>query len=149
MRRVLALPLLCLLAACGKPHAGRVEIDSDDCIPCHRDEYEAAQHPVHVGLVPETCGDCHDTRAWIPASAGQHPEASFAIASPPHQLACSDCHEPAPATAPSGQDTDCVGCHLGAHTLALMNPAHAAVASYAPDPAQPHFCLVCHPAGRK
>ncbi len=145
-----ALLVIGALAACGKPHDPRaVEIDSDDCIPCHRPDYEDARSPVHIGLMPDTCADCHRTTFWRPATAGQHPEERFPIATLPHQLACSGCHRPAPGRAPGARDTDCVGCHTGEHTLALMAPAHAAVPHYEPDPARPDFCLDCHPDGKK
>lgn len=141
---------LALLAGCGKSHADAlVEINDGVCVPCHRDEYEGAQNPLHVGVMPETCADCHNTRAWRPATGGTHPEDRFSITTPPHTFACNECHNPSLGLTPGKDNTDCIGCHTGAHTLVLMDAAHANVAAYLPDPSMPHFCLGCHPAGRR
>ncbi len=123
-------------------------VGNQDCVACHRSDYEATTDPPHVPAFPETCGDCHSTDAWVPAVGG-HPEASFPIAMGPHGgIACADCHDF--SRAPNGpENTTCVGCHSGEHMRETMDALHTsrAVAGYPTGPQEPNFCLVCHPDG--
>jgi hypothetical protein len=140
--------VIALLAACGTSHEpGVVEIDRNDCVACHLADYEGAQAPVHVGNMPTTCGLCHSTTGWRPAASALHPETRFPITRGPHQLDCATCHNPALGAVPSRANTDCIGCHLGEHTLTRMNEKHREVGDYVPDPGRPNFCLDCHPDG--
>ena len=63
---------LALLVACGSRHEpAAIEVGPEDCVPCHRGEYEDAEDPVHVGVLPVTCADCHGTESWrVDADAG-------------------------------------------------------------------------------
>lgn len=124
-------------------------VANQDCVACHRPDYEATTMPPHVGVFPETCGECHTNDAWIPATGGAHPEESFPIAMGSHaDIACTDCHDV--ARGPNGaENTTCVGCHTGAHSRAPTDELHImrAVAGYPSGDAEPNFCLVCHPDG--
>jgi hypothetical protein len=122
------------------------------CINCHQSAYALVKNPKHEGLFPQTCETCHSTNAWIPASGG-HPESKFPITTGSHSnkaIACADCHIASLGSDVAGQNTDCVHCHLGAHTLPSIDGAHTTVAGYSPASASmPHSCLSagCHPSG--
>lgn len=119
-----------------------------ECAGCHRDDYDASPYPNHQTF-PLTCGDCHSTSAWTPASEGVHPESAFPIRGEPHDYACADCHDAARGSAVDGVNTDCVGCHDGAHTRARMDEQHREVGGYPRGTASVNFCLDCHPGGRR
>lgn len=146
--RSLAVPALVLLA-CSRTHEGVwVEVRSADCVICHRADYQGVAQPQHVGQYPETCGECHSTMAWRPAT-GLHPDGDFPIRSGPHQpVACGACHDPARGAYTDGANTSCVGCHTGEHQRARVDDQHRGIPDYAFDAARPNFCLSCHPNGR-
>ncbi len=125
---------------------------NEPCVTCHSAAYQNVQTPVHVGVYPDTCDSCHNTTAWIPTTAG-HPEDKFPITTGPHAnaaIGCTDCHKPSLGPSGGGANTDCIDCHIGAHTLATVDSAHAGLAGYNPaSSATPHSCLAagCHPNG--
>jgi hypothetical protein len=121
------------------------------CHDCHRLDYERTTNPPHVQQgYPQTCNDCHTTDMWIPALDGLHPEATFPIADGPHQeFLCLECHKANLGPSQDGQNTDCVGCHTGEHARQEVDDQHQEVPEYVFDVANPHFCLECHPNGRK
>jgi hypothetical protein len=117
-----------------------------DCVGCHRQDYDSSPYPGHASF-PTTCQDCHATTAWTPASGGTHPQNRFSITGV-HKYACNDCHDQ--SLGPNGAgNTNCVGCHDGAHTLARMDNVHAGeVRNYPTGPNRaPNFCLACHAGG--
>ncbi|HZU84230.1 MAG TPA: hypothetical protein VE987_14975 [Polyangiaceae bacterium] len=124
----------------------------EPCVACHGAAYEQVRTPLHVGVYPDTCADCHGTSAWAPATGG-HPESKFPITTGSHAnkaIGCDDCHVPSMGSDTGGQNTDCVHCHIGAHTTPLIDGAHTTVAGYTPSSAStPHSCLAagCHPSG--
>lgn len=119
------------------------------CVQCHAAAYENVQTPVHKGVYPQTCGDCHGRASWT--AAGGHPEANFPIKTGAHAspaIQCSDCHISSLGAATGGQNTDCIHCHVGAHTITTVDATHAGIAGYTKaNPATPHSCLGCHPKG--
>lgn len=125
---------------------------SEPCVHCHSAAYNQVQTPVHVGVYPDTCADCHNTSAWSPATGG-HPEAMFPITTGSHAnkaIGCNDCHIESLGPDIGGQNTDCVDCHIGAHTTPSIDSAHTTVAGYTPSStSMPHSCLAagCHPSG--
>ena len=143
MRTLVLVLLAALSAACGlERHANTDGIADNDCYACHRANYEQASDPVHVGVMPTTCRDCHSQIAWRPA--GPHPDADFPIRSGPHAAVdCGACHKPALGSPTDGANTDCLTCH----TQAATAPAHVGEPDYRWDPAFPHSCLTCHPQG--
>jgi hypothetical protein len=157
-----ALALACALAASvalgGAACTGTQDIHqtseakSKACYDCHSTAYQIVQTPVHVGVMPTTCADCHSTNAWIPA-AGGHPEDKFPITTGSHAnpaIGCSDCHIASLGADTGGQNTDCVHCHLGAHNTPAIDSAHTGVANYPGSaPTSPPSCLNagCHPSG--
>lgn len=118
-----------------------------ECVDCHRADYDASPYPGHADF-PLACDGCHTTNAWTPATAGAHPEMVFPItAGPHHELDCMECHNA--ELGPNGKDNaDCVGCHTGKHTRALLDPKHHEVSDYPSGEAPPNFCLDCHGDGR-
>lgn len=126
-----------------------------DCVGCHTGDHDRAamdlrHRGVHIPLyptgpaAPNFCLTCHPTGlAPIPL----HPEAAFPIAAAPHDYGCGDCHNPDLGSNVGGANTDCVGCHAGSHTRALMDTRHTGVPGYPAGAQPPSFCLTCHPTG--
>lgn len=150
---LLAASALLLLAGCGGAHDdGFREVADDDCSACHINDYLAAREPPHIAFgYNQDCVLCHTSNVWRPPFAPiLHPNAEFAIDVAPHVYACEECHNPDfDQTSIAGLNTDCVGCHDGAHTLPLMDEVHKEDPEYPlGDDRGPNFCLVCHPNGR-
>ena len=139
------------------------------CYSCHAAAYNNVKSPVHPGVFPTTCQDCHSTTAWIPttANAGGHPESLFPITTGPHAnaaISCGDCHNASLGGADGGANTDCLHCHTGDHITPNVDsvPAHQILPQCpnGTDPMagtcytasttaniSPHYCLGCHPDG--
>lgn len=147
MRAAHLLTVIVLVAAAGclERHANTDAFADNDCYACHRNNYEQARDPVHVGAMPTECRDCHSTIAWRPA--GLHPNDRFPIRTGPHAAAdCGACHKAALGPPQGGANTDCLTCHLEPDLVA----PHAGEPTYVYDPATPHDpCLRCHPDGLK
>lgn len=142
------LVALALLVACTQAHSpGAVELGTRDCYACHRNDYDTA--PNHAGNRPTTCADCHRLSDWKGLAGGTHPEAQFVISRGPHQpILCADCHDPdLGSDSTNGMNVSCIGCHTGAHDMAVMQQTHHEVAKFAWDPARPTFCRDCHRFG--
>lgn len=136
-----------MLAACDR-EGHRTPVTQGECYTCHVADYESTTDPPHSGSFPTTCGDCHSTDAWRPASGGAHPEDRFAIATGQHAaLECGSCHDASLGSNLAGANTNCVGCHGGAHQRAAMDERHRGLTGYPIGDAPPNFCLTCHPNG--
>jgi hypothetical protein len=123
------------------------ELTPTECIGCHEDDRNAATEPRHDGF-PSECEQCHSKQAFKPSLSGMHDEEIFPITTDHHsELACVDCHDPELGLPMDEFNTDCVGCHTGDHAQAKMADAHQQVADYEFAPANPRFCLSCHPSG--
>ena len=119
------------------------------CLACHTFDYDGTSDPTHRGLFPTTCDQCHGTQAWRPALEGEHPDNKFEISGGPHQgYECLQCHNPDLGVSTGGVNADCVGCHEGEHSQAKMADKHKEENDYNFDPANPGFCLECHPTGK-
>jgi hypothetical protein len=120
------------------------------CYDCHRVDYEISESPPHIAeMFPRTCDDCHRTEAWRPALDGLHPEDRFRLSAGAHRpFACQSCHDLDRGSSRGGLNTDCVGCHTGAHSRARMDDKHSGEPDYSFDEDHPNFCLACHPDGR-
>lgn len=119
-----------------------------ECVTCHGNDYEPAPAVAsHLMKVEDaSCSECHSDTRWSPALDGPHPSQQFPLAAP-HDYACLDCHDLSNGK-PSKLDTDCVGCHDGAHTEELAAQRHRDVPQYVFAAADPSFCLSCHPDGQ-
>lgn len=144
-----ALPWLLLPLACAEHPPGAIEVDAQACVACHRADYESTGAPLHAGRFPTTCADCHATGGWSPALEGLHPERAFPLGRGPHgQFGCTECHRVDRGPSAGGANTDCTGCHTGAHASRPMAEVHDGVPDYAFAPEAPSFCLRCHPDGQ-
>lgn len=117
-----------------------------ECVACHRADYDSSPLPGH-DTFPTDCAGCHSTSAFTPASGGLHPESRFPT-NGRHNFACGDCHNADLGVTGRG-NTDCVGCHLGAHARNRIDGEHRGVRGYPQGGAPPNFCLNCHPRGRE
>ena len=124
-----------------------------DCVGCHTGEHaRGAMADVHRGIAeyvfdaarPNFCLSCHPA-----GEAAGHPDDRFPISSGAHEgFACADCHDRAAGPDQGGDNTDCIGCHTGAHSRARMDDTHHEEGGYRWQPDVPNFCLDCHPRGR-
>ena len=149
---MLAMGLAVAVGACVRDHGGEaIEVQTDaDCVACHQADYDGATDPVHVGVKPTTCGNCHRTDAWQPALDGDHPEDAFHITTGAHQpFKCLECHDASRGSSVDGANTICAWCHTGAHDQDQMDYLHPPqiVPDYSYQADQPNFCLTCHPDG--
>ncbi len=110
------------------------DVRAQACVNCHRNAYALASNPVHVNVLPNTCGSCHTTQSWTPGTVpGRlHPKFTldgFHLATP-----CAQCHgTPARYT---GLSTSCAGCHAKDFQLASSKiSGHSAF---------PMTCDSCH-----
>lgn len=141
-------------ASCNGSHEGEA-VTAESCASCHQDEYEATEDPSHTAdtvLYHQQCMDCHSVRSWSPALAGPHPEDEFKTIGTSHDYACLDCHNfERGTTSEDGADTDCVGCHDGAHTPEVATRRHLAIPSFTLEGYiynEPPWCGKCHFGGR-
>lgn len=150
-RKFLVGLLLCVLSACDRtqdPHAD-LDLNTLECSLCHLENYNEVTDPVHAGVFSTNCTDCHNTSGWRSGGGGAHPEDRFPITTGDHSnYQCTDCHNESLGAYTGGENTDCVGCHVGEHTRAKMDAEHGDVGGYPSGDAPPNFCRNCHPAGR-
>jgi hypothetical protein len=123
--------------ACTDCHTnGNYSTTPTTCVGCHLADYTGATVPPHAANnFPQTCGTCHNTVAWQPATF-THTNVGFnltgAHVSPP--LACGNCHVNGnySGTLP----TTCVGCHQSDYNGAT-SPNHVSNGI-------PTACANCH-----
>lgn len=152
-RRPLALGVLVAMTAfatgCFRDHpADAVQTIASSCASCHLHDFQLTTAPVHDGVFPRTCADCHRTTAWSPALEGLHPAAArFRIDRGAHEgMACLACHDPDRGASAMGANTVCAQCHT--HRRSEVDGQHDEVGRYQWDPDDPSFCLRCHADGR-
>lgn len=83
----------------------------DECYACHEADYEGAHNPFHPGVMPTTCGDCHEKTAWRPAHFPDHP---FPLEGAHARTSCAEarCHgDPAVYEDLPEDSRLCVTCH--------------------------------------
>ena len=122
---------------CEKCHTGdppRYAGTPTDCAGCHLPAYTAATNPVHVGVLPQTCGGCHSKSSWIPATVTEHPW--FQLDGKHLTTPCVGCHTGNPKRF-TGTPTECVGCHLADYQRSTF-PGHSQF---------PTTCHDCHNTG--
>jgi Cytochrome c7 and related cytochrome c len=101
------------------PHDG-IEVTRGECVTCHRSEYETAVEPLHLGVLPETCSDCHAEDHWSPASGFDH-DARFELRGAHANVACNACHTK--GYEPGDTPSTCVSCHRDDYDQA-KDPLH-------------------------
>jgi len=127
----------------------------ETCVTCHQADYDATDEPAHRAepeLYHRDCVDCHAVESWSPALKGPHPEDEFVTKGTSHDYACLDCHNLARGeSSEDGADTDCVGCHDGAHSPEVAARRHLAIPSFELEgyiPGEAPWCMPCHAGGR-
>jgi hypothetical protein len=108
------------------------EAKSKPCIACHDSAYRAAQNPVHVNALPQTCQDCHSTQAWSPVAVTAQNHKWFPLQNKHATPTCTSCHTK--SFKPGDTPTDCKGCHQKNYDTA-QSPVHTGY---------PTDCKVCH-----
>lgn len=104
-----------------------------DCVSCHRDQFNAAQNPNHVGGgFPTQCQTCHSTNAWRPAQF-DHNTTQLPLTGRHASTQCQACHV---NNNYQLTYTNCYQCHQANYDLPT-NPRHLL-------PAFAHDCTPCH-----
>jgi hypothetical protein len=81
--------------ACTDCHVNNnYSLTTNTCVSCHLKDFQGATNPNHVaGGFAQTCGTCHNTATWQPATF-DHSKSGFPLTGshmvPPRQ--CTDCH---------------------------------------------------------
>jgi len=111
---------------------------SDECVGCHRNEFERALANVPNHVTSTACEVCHYPTDW--KRQGTYVHVAFPIRTGPHAMPCLDCH-----TRDDYSDYSCsITCHFNACSDFHEGEVHRAVGC--PEPAQ-HECYQCHPKG--
>jgi nitrate/TMAO reductase-like tetraheme cytochrome c subunit len=131
------LTVAALAAGVGVACNGQVDIHDTaegrgPCINCHASAYRTASNPVHVGVMPETCNDCHDTHAWIPVDFGPEKHKWFPLQNKHDGPVCTDCHTKGFRVGDTSKE--CIACHQK-DADAAKDPVHVGF---------PADCKVCH-----
>ncbi len=139
---------------CQKCHGGGQTTGTPTaCSACHN---KPASHGSAYG---SSCGSCHTTRAWLPASFN-HAKAKFALTGAHKSVACLRCHK---GGRYKGTPTTCSACHTkpSSHGSGFSNSCASCHTTRAWLPAKyggPHtfpqshggaggVCSRCHPSG--
>jgi hypothetical protein len=104
--------------SCASCHSGDPAVyvgTPNDCVSCHKTDYDNATTPPHTGFAT-TCETCHTPQGWSP-STFSHP---WPLEGAHAQASCASCH---PGTPPryAGTPTACVDCHQSEATTADAN----------------------------
>jgi len=130
-------------AQCSSCHSAGYSNTSPDCNSCHNKEYTATTNPNHTTAhFPVTCGDCHTTNGWTPATF-DHDAQFFPIYSGKHNGKwnnCSDCH----TNQSNFSAFSCITCHEHSNQTEVNND-HSEVNNYVYES---NACYHCHPGGR-
>jgi hypothetical protein len=110
------------------------------CVECHQTDYETTTNPVHTGLFPTTCADCHSENAWSPTQPGAAFDHPWPLTGRHAQTACGSCHtDESGASRYAGTPQNCVaaGCHLDDYNqrAIVRAPEHSIY---------PQTCESCH-----
>ncbi len=103
------------------------------CNSCHAVHYNATQSPNHLEAgIATTCGDCHTTTAWQPASF-DHQTTDYPLTGRHSTAKCIQCHD---NNLYAGAPTVCLSCHQEAYNQS-ENPSHKTLG-------YPTACDQCH-----
>ncbi|MCB9557918.1 MAG: hypothetical protein H6707_17530 [Deltaproteobacteria bacterium] len=109
------------------------------CVSCHEADRQRPTLPDHaVDGFPTACHECHNQKAWSPASF-QHRQ--FPLKGGHSQATCKSCHDRNPLP------TTCVGCH-DADRQRPKDPDHT-VAGFSTDCESCHTVAAWKPAARE
>lgn len=125
---------------CAPCHGGLPSFSDFTCFSCHAHADETTTTAQHASVpsyayASNACYGCHPTGEGV----GRESHSWFPITSETvhGDAACESCH-----LTGSYSEFSCLECHE--HAQSLMDPAHAAVASYVYES---NSCLSCHPDG--
>ncbi len=104
--------------------------DQQECSTCHQSEFAKATAPLHMGMISQTCEECHAQEYWAPARGSDH---SWALDGAHTSTPCGDCHVGEP-TVYETTPTECVDCHADA-AREVVAPSHEEFST---------TCLDCH-----
>ncbi len=110
---------------------------SQPCVACHVSAYNVASNPVHIGQMPQTCDQCHNTAAWVPSSATNHPW--WPLQNKHVGVSCTACHTKGFKVGDTSKS--CASCHQKDYDNATSPPHRQADAGpelFTTD------CSVCH-----
>jgi hypothetical protein len=137
----------CHDAARGSSVAGA----NTSCTGCHTGAHTRSTVDTQHTGVPDYAFDAERSNFCLtchPSGQARRHEEFFPIKTGHHRnIACTTCHNEALGPFTGGANTDCVGCHE--HTRSTVDDHHREVRGYVFDPANPHFCLQCHPRGTR
>jgi hypothetical protein len=103
-------------------HSNRYRDTPNTCYACHK------ARDAHAGKFGTSCGACHSTKAWTPASV-DHDKTDFPLTGAHRGVSCAKCHV---NSVYSGTPKTCRSCHSKPTT-------------HAPDPFS--VCSACHTTG--
>ena len=90
----------------------------NQCIDCHREDFEGSDNPDHqLANFSTNCLDCHTEEAWLPSSYN-HGD-FYALEGAHSSLECIDCH----TTIYAGTGSTCIDCHSDDYDNS-SNPNH-------------------------
>ena len=117
---------------CFQCHKGRIfSSQSNECMDCHREDYNRVDDPNHVlEQFPTDCRICHNMNHWEGAI---YAHLIFPLNGMHKTAACNSCHQ---NNQYSGTPTDCIVCHLAEYNN-TTSPNHIQ-ANYPTD------CEICH-----
>ena len=127
LRLLFSLACVTCALGCESPkdfEVAHVQLTPQDCVSCHRPDYEIAKAPLHKqmqkNLYPLQCGSCHDTERWSPAHF-VHP---FPLDGQHALSECRQCHVGNPPQF-AGTPNQCLSCH-GTEFQSSSFPGHGA-----------------------
>jgi hypothetical protein len=112
-------------------------LKSQACVTCHKAKYDQTTKPKHAGLFPETCQECHSTKAWAPTAVDFHEAPAL------KSQACVTCHKAKydqttkPKHSPRLPET-CNDCHATKGWVPLPRNLHES------ETARTTLCATCH-----
>ena len=127
---------------CGGCHTGARSITdlratSKECSSCH------AKDDPHKGEFGNSCGACHTTTGWLPATF-DHSKSGFPLTGAHTGLPCEKCHAKGVFT---GLSKTCVGCHADPPYHAGLFPGLACDQCHTTNAWHPATFNLAHPAG--
>lgn len=93
--------------SCIDPGEHRFRVTGEECVTCHRQDFERSMLPGHHAFSLE-CANCHAETGWKPAELPNH-DAFFPLHGAHAKQECANCHTM--GFEAGSTPKDCVGCH--------------------------------------
>jgi hypothetical protein len=119
---------------CAQCHVNNnYQLTNTSCVSCHLKDFQGASNPNHTQQgFSQTCEQCHNTAAWMPAKF-DHSASGFPLTGAHASVQCTQCHI---NNNYNITNTTCVSCHL-TDFQNTNNPSHVQ-ANF------PQACQQCH-----